>query len=93
MVYGLLAPELKSRSKRYVRPSSSENTIGVIVNQILTMEKVHRIEIVFVLLTVFFASFLGHFAGDDLADVLDGELSLLDGVFRLHPPPASVSVR
>ena len=56
----------------------------------MELEKVYRIEIVFVLLTVFFASFLGHFAGDDLADVLDGELSLLDGVFRLHPPTASV---
>ena len=41
-------------------------------------------------LTVFFAPFLGHFAGNDLADVLDGELSSLDEVFRLHSPPASV---
>ena len=41
-------------------------------------------------LTVFLAPLLSLVVGNDLADVLDGELPLLDGVLRLHAPTAAV---
>ena len=41
-------------------------------------------------LTIFLAPLLGLVVGYDLADVLDGELPLLDGVLRLHAPSAAV---
>lgn len=41
-------------------------------------------------LTVFFAACISLFAGDDLADVLDYEGALLDGLQGLDAPAAAV---
>ncbi len=44
----------------------------------------------FINITVIFSPSLCLLAGDDLADVLDGELPLLDGVQRLDAPAAAI---